>query len=208
MNGMIDMKNDPTTEDSSSVEGSTSSARPEDSRLSASRRQLLLRGIVKGSAIAATAVPIKSMATAPLITNDNPAHICSISGQQSLAHSRMVGPKTCGGYSCSHYQNVTNWPNYNSVTKVATNYCDGIKFTQNDSFNKIFPGGSSSSMISILTSNPTSESAHWITALLNSIKPQGTYVFTHTSSEVRALFRSTDRTNAYNFFKNKVSWRS
>lgn len=202
------MKNDPTPEESSSVEASLTSMLNEGSPLSASRRQLLLRGIAKGSAIAATAVPIKSMATESLITNDNPAHICSISGQQSLAHSRMASPKTCGGYSCTHYQNVVNWPNYNSVTKVATNYCDGIKFTQTDSFNKIFPGGSSSSMISILTSNPTSESAHWITALLNSIKPQGTYVFTHTSSEVRALFRSTDRTNAYNFFKNKVSWRS
>lgn len=202
------MKNDPMTEDSNSVEEMKDSTLSGGQQLSASRRRLLLRGIVKGSAIAATAVPIKSMATAPLITNDNPAHICSISGQQSLAHSRMVSPKTCGGYSCTHYQSVVNWPNYNSVTRVATNYCDGIKFTQTDSFNKIFPGGSSSSMISILTSNPTSESAHWITALLNSIKPQGTYVFTHTSSEVRALFRSTDRTNAYNFFKNKVSWRS
>ncbi len=205
---MIDMKNDPTTEDSSSVEEAVTSTLSEGQQVSASRRQLLLRGIVKGSAIAATAVPIKSMATAPLITNDNPAHICSISGQQSLAHSRMTGPKTCGGYSCTHYQDINNWPNCNSTTKIATNYCDGIKFTQNDSFNKIFPGGSSSSMISILTSNPTSESAHWITALLNSIKPQGIYVFTHTSSEVRALYRSTDRANAYSFFKNKVSWRS
>ena len=202
------MKNDPTTEDSGSVKGAAAPVLTEDSQLSASRRRLLLRGIVKGSAIAATAVPIKSMATAPLITNENPAKICSISGQQSLAHSRMVGPKTCGGYSCTHYKNIANWPNYNSVTKLATNYCDGIKFTQLDSFNKIFPGGSSSSMISILTNSPSSESAHWITALLNSIKPQGTYVFTHTSSEVRALFRSTDRTNAYNFFRNKVSWRS
>lgn len=202
------MKNDSTSEDTGSVEGLTTSQLTDDEKLSTSRRRLLLRGIVKGSAIAATAVPIKSMATAPLITKDNPAHICSISGQQSLAHSRMTNPKTCGGYSCAHYQNINNWPNCNSVTKIATNYCDGIKFTQHDSFNKIFPGGSSSSMISILTNSPSSESAHWITALLNSIKPQGIYVFTHTSSEVRALYRSTDRANAYSFFRNKVSWRS
>jgi hypothetical protein len=205
---MTDMKNDSTTKDTSSAAEVDHPMALEGSHLLASRRQLLLRGILKGSAIAATAVPIKSMATAPLITNENPAHICSISGQQSLAHSRMTSPQTCGGYSCVHYQNVSNWPNYNSTTRVATNYCDGIQFTQNDRFDKIFPGGSSSSMISILTSNPTSESAHWITALLNSIKPQGAYIFTHTRSEVRALYRSTDRANAYSFFKNKVSWRS
>lgn len=175
----------------------------------ASRRRLLLQGIIKGSAVAASVVPIKSMATAPLITNENPAYICSMSGQHSIAHSRMTAPKVCGGYKCSHYKTITNWPNCNNANpRVATNYVNGIAFTQNSSFRSVFGSGSTTSLMSILTNYDTSESAYWITALLNSIKPQGTYVYTHTASEVRALYNSGQRADAYSFFKNKLSWRA
>lgn len=175
----------------------------------ASRRRLLLQGIIKSSAVAASVVPIKSMATAPLITNENPAYVCSVSGHYSIAHSRMTAPKVCGGYSCSHYKTIINWPNCNnSNPRVATNYVNGIKFTQNSSFKAVFGSGSSSSLITILNNNTSHEYAYWITALLNSIKPQGIYVYTHDASQVRALYNSDQRAAAYSFFKSKLSWRA
>lgn len=181
---------------------------PQDSVV-ASRRRLLLQGIVKGSAVAASVVPIKSMATAPLITNENPAYHCSVSGQYSIAHSRMTAPKVCGGYSCSHYKIITNWPNCNSANpRIATNYVNGRKFTQNSSFRSVFGSGSTSSLISIINNNTSHEYAYWITALLNSIKPQGIYAFTHSASEVRALYNSDKRAAAYSLFKTKLSWRA
>ncbi len=182
---------------------------PQDSVV-ASRRRLLLQGIIKGSAVAASVVPIKSMATAPLITNENPAYHCSVSGQYSIAHSRMTAPKVCGGYNCSHYKIITNWPNCNNANpRVATNYVKGIKFTQNSSFKSVFGSGSTSSLMSILNNNTSHEYAYWITALLNSIKPQGIYVFTHDASEVHSLFNdSNQRAAAYSFFKSKLSWRA
>lgn len=182
---------------------------PQDSVV-ASRRRLLLRGIIKGSAVAASVVPIKSMATAPMITNENPAYHCSVSGQYSIAHSRMTAPKVCGGYKCSHYKTITNWPNCNTASpRVATNYVKGKRFTQNSSFKSVFGSGSDSSLINILNNNTSHEYAYWITALLNAIKPQGIYVFTHSADEVHTLFNdSSKRAAAYSLFKNKLSWRA
>lgn len=202
------MNNELNTQTENNESGPTAGS-PEDAVV-ASRRRLLLQGIIKGSAVAASVVPIKSMATAPLITNENPAYVCSVSGQHSIAHSRMTAPKVCGGYSCSHYKTITNWPNCNnSSPRVATNYVNGIKFTQNSSFKAVFGSGSTSSLITILNNNTSHEYAYWITALLNSIKPQGIYVYTHDASQVRALFNdSTKRAAAYSFFKSKLSWRA
>ena len=80
----------------------------------ASRRRLLLRGIGKGSALLAAAVPIKTLASTPSVTVNG--QICTVSGTQSAAHSKAKNLPTCGGLSPGYYMKIEHWPNYPTTT--------------------------------------------------------------------------------------------
>ncbi len=169
-----------------------------------SRRKLLLKGLAKGSVVAAGSVSINSFASTSSITANG--KICSVSGTQSAAHSQATGLPTCGGLRPDHYKNLVQWPNYDgsATPPVATNSVGNKTFTQNTPFNSIFGGGSAKSLIKILEKDAASSpDFHWIAALLNAIRPPVGYVFPYSPKEVLDLYKGIGATNsdALMFFK-------
>jgi len=164
------------------------------------RRRLLLNSMVKGSALAASAVPIKTLALTSAVTAGG--QICSASGVESVAHSRATALPTCLGKSPTFFKTVSNWPGYSSPT--ATCKVGTLTFTQNSTFTFVFGSGSSRGgykLIDILNSAPSSDEAFWIAALLNAIKPLSTATFPYTPSEVVALYAGSQKTSATKLFK-------
>ena len=103
------------------------------------RRRALLNSVVKGSAIAASAVPIKTLALTSAVTAGG--QICSASGVESVAHSRATGLPTCLGKSPTFFKTVSNWPGYSSPN--ATCRVGTVTFTQKSTFSTVFGPGSS-----------------------------------------------------------------
>lgn len=173
-----------------------------DSEQSPSRRRLILGGVLKGSALAAGAVPIRSFASTSSITADG--KICSISGTQSAAHSQRSNLPTCGGLSPGYYKKLSHWPNYNGSASppVAINTANGKTFNQDTPFNSVFGSGPSEALIYIMKNNAGRDlQFHYIAALLNAIKPPSGYVFPYSTTEVIDFYNSTQQASALAFFK-------
>lgn len=161
----------------------------------ASRRRLLLRGIGKGSALLAAAVPIKTLASTPSVTVNG--QICTASGTQSAAHSQATNLPTCGGLSPGYYMMIEHWPNYPNTTYTVA----GKTFNQNTKFNAVFGGGKAVGMLTIMNTNPVNnDEFHWIAALLNAIKAPTGYVFPYSAPEVLALYAGSQSAAALAFF--------
>lgn len=168
--------------------------------MQASRRRLLLNSMVKGSAIAASAVPIKTLAFTSAVTAGG--QICSASGVESVAHSRATSLPTCLGKSPVFFKSVSNWPGYSSPN--ATCRVGSVTFNQKSTFSFVFGPGSPRGgykLIDILNSAATSDEAYWIAALLNAIRPLSTAAFPYTPSEVVALYSSSQVSSATKLFK-------
>ena len=157
----------------------------------ASRRYILLKGIGRGSAILAAAVPIKTLASVPSVTITG--EICSVSGTQSVVHSQPKGLPQCAGSSPAKYATLTNWPAPRSYT------VNGKIVNENTPFIDVFGAGSNSGLLAILKQSLSDES-HWIAALLNAIKAPASPVFPYSASEVLTLY-STQQVAALAFFK-------
>lgn len=159
------------------------------------RRRLLLKGLGKGSAIIAAAVPIKTLAVTNSVTQNG--LMCTVSGVGSAAHSQSGGVATCGGLSPGYYKTPSHWPGYSlsngvekatntvggitfcenfTATKVNNNYC-GLSpggpinkpSTKDTAFNLVFGGSNKDGIFYILQNAPNTDEFHWIAALLNSI---------------------------------------
>jgi hypothetical protein len=160
----------------------------------ASRRYILLKGVGRGSAILAAAVPIKTLASVPSVTITG--EICSVSGTQSVVHSQPKGLPPCAGSRPAKYATLANWPTGRPYT------VNGKSIDQNTPFNSVFGAGSSLGMFAILN-RPVSDESHWIAALLNAIKAPASPVFPYTAPEVLGLYGDvTKRAAALAFFTN------
>lgn len=173
-----------------------------DSEQSPSRRRLLLSGVLKGSALAASAVPIRSFADTSSITADG--RICTISGTQSAAHSQKSTLPPCKGWSPGYYKKVEHWPNYNASTNpLGANAPNGVPpFNINTPFNIVFGGTNSKTLIYIMGNVENSVEFHYIAALLNAIKPPAGFVFPYSPSKVIAIYNSPQRASGKDFFYN------
>ena len=162
----------------------------------ASRRYILLKGIGRGSAILAAAVPINTLASVPSVTANG--QLCSVSGTHSAVHSQATQLPTCGGLSPGYYMKIEHWPN-----SPATTYTVGVKiFNQNTKFSTVFGAGMKVPMLTIMQTPPNNnDEFHWIAALLNAIKAPAGYVFPYSASEVLALYAGTQQMAALTFFK-------
>lgn len=165
----------------------------------ASRRYMLLKGIGRGSAILAAAVPIKTLASIPSVTANG--QICTISGTQSAAHSQATQLPTCGGLSPGYYMKIVHWPYY-STSNMNPTYTVGSKtFDSTTTFYTVFGGGMNTGMLEIMQTEPHNNAEfHWIAALLNAIKAPSGYVFPYTPQEVLNLYNSAQQTAALQFF--------
>ena len=174
-----------------------------NSEKSTSRRRLILSGVLKGSALAAAAVPIKSFASTSSITANG--KLCTCSGTQSAAHSQKANLPTCGGLRAGYYEKLKNWPNYNGSADppIATpTLFSGATFNQNTPFNSVFGSGPSETLIYIMQNSATSTEYHYIAALLNAIKPPSGYVFPYNTTEVINFYKSPQQLDALTFFKD------
>lgn len=182
------------------------------------RRRLLLKGLGKGSAIIAAAVPIKTLAVTNSVTQNG--LMCTVSGVGSAAHSQSGGVAACGGLSPGWYKTPSHWPNYNSGTNKATNTVGSKTFyedfggapngkasggpinqpsTKDTAFNAIFGAGSTAGIFYILKNQAPTDEFHWIAALLNSILyattgqwPKSPYVFPYSPAEVLSLYTNNN----------------
>jgi hypothetical protein len=136
------------------------------------RRRLLVKGLGKGSALLAAAVPLESLATGTVLTGNG--MLCTVSGNQSAVRSKTAGVPTCGGYQNSKYCNVkTFWPGYDSVSGHASFACNGKTVTSRAActFNYVFGGGSTGSFWAVVNGTAgTANERIWATALLNAQK--------------------------------------
>ena len=77
------------------------------------RRRMLLKGLGRGGALLAAAVPLKTLASTSVCTqvgkDGHPVIRCGISGMQSGIGLRETYT-TCGGYSPGYYKTLSHWP--------------------------------------------------------------------------------------------------
>ena len=193
-----DLHDNPTDDMTPSTVSDAPSRTPNEQAVGAdrvaSRRYVLLKGIGRGSAILAAAVPIKTLASVPSVTITG--EICSVSGTQSLVHSQPTGLPRCEGSMPAKYAILTNWPAtppYNVNGKIVD---------KNTPFIDVFGAGPNSGLLAILK-KPLSEESHWIAALLNAIKAPAAPVFPYSASEVLGLYSDImKRGPALTFFTN------
>lgn len=161
----------------------------------AERRRMLLKGLGKGSAIAAAAVPIKSMAATALTADGK---LCTISGVASGVRSVKTGTTTCIGRAVSYWTPATRWPKNGSnqeVVKVGTT--EYLRSTA--TFFSVFGAGSTSTMATLFST--VTDETHWIVALLNS-NYYGS-AFPYDSTTIVAQYNNTSkRAAAIAFYKN------
>ena len=191
-----DLHDNPTDDMTPSTVSDARSRTPNEQAVGAdrvaSRRYVLLKGIGRGSAILAAAVPIKTLASVPSVTITG--EICSVSGTQSLVHSQPKGLPQCAGSMPAKYKTIMNWPNYPN-----TNYTVGVKtFSDQSRFLDVFGAGSTKKLITIMGAGESPE-LHWIAALLNAIKAPAAPVFPYSAAEVLTLY-STQQGPALTFF--------
>ena len=171
------------------------------------RRRMLLKSLGKGSSvIAAAAIPMHTLAATGTLANTANGRRCSISGTMSGVHSQNTVTNICTGYSPSYYCTISNWPNYDSTTRTATNSANGKTFTQYSTFTNLFGGNSTigyQKLIDIMLKNSGSDEFHWTAALLNSLPGSLATNFPYTSIQVINCYNAADptRTNGLNFFK-------
>lgn len=172
----------------------------------ASRRYVLLKGATRGAAILTAATPIKTLASIPSVTSQVDGLLCTISGTQSGVISAKTSLPTCGGMSPGYYTKLKHWPNYSESNPKPTYTVGGKDFGPDTSFNVVFSGGSSKSLVDIMTTKPRIKPEfHWIAALLNAIAatfPEG-YIFPYEPGEVLTLYADPQKSaDALKFFKD------
>lgn len=159
------------------------------------RRHMLLKGLGKGSAVLAAAMPISTLAAPTIVTSNN--KLCTVSGVQSQVSSQVTEKATCAGYEPSYYATLSNWPNYNGSVNPpsASNTVGMTQFSDKSKFDAIFGSGSSSNNIYLIVRNSsTADEAVWISALLNALG--GKNNFPYTALEVVAFYKSNEKNAA------------
>jgi len=174
------------------------------------RRSALLRGLGKGSAVIAAAVPIQTLAV-PRLTE----RLCTVSGVQSNVGSGRTAltTATCIGFSPTHYKSTANWPNVTgSLPNTPKFAVSGKTVRKAATFASIFGGGSGNTLMDILNgvSGTNPDEKVWVAALLNGQKMPMNYPTQYTAAKVIQLYldntptkggSSTVSNDAFFFFK-------
>ena len=165
------------------------------------RRNLLLKGLGRGSAVLAATVPLQTLAGQSLLTFDG-KHQCSVSGMHSGVHSATPSnTPICGGYSPGWWgQSETvdgkvvprrAWPIDYRIK------CDVI-FTRCTLRNS---DGSKPSLFQVMTDSrfASSDEFHWVCAYLNALSHS--FNFPYSGQEVIDFYNSSSSADALAFFK-------
>ncbi len=170
------------------------------------RRHMLLKGLGKGAAVVAAAVPIQSLAVTTLVKpmDGGKFQICSISGMQSGSHSRPPTTLQCGGHSPGWWgqnsnQKAARWPaslpgGLTPDTPIANLFGKTIKTTPNPTLWNVATDPAYSN----------SDERHWLCAWLNACTMSN---FPYNSDEVLTIYQgltlnTIPYTQALDFFKS------
>ena len=171
------------------------------------RRRMLLKGIGKGSAVIAAAVPIKTLAGQNLLTFDG-KHQCSISGMQSGVHSAVpANTPVCGGYSPGWWGQADGDKSGDGDSLKPRRTWPALPngWTYNTPCQKVFtrrslPGNPSLFQVMHPPTYANTDEFHWICAWLNALSHS--FNFPYSGQQVMDLYNSpTESHNALTFFK-------
>lgn len=168
--------------------------------LIASRRQVLLKGIGKGSAVLVAAVPLQTLAGQRLITSTDGKQ-CSVSGMHSGVHSKNTDAVVCGGYSPGWWGQSKligttvapkNWPATLPLTD--NGYNTKFRYVFGDAANLRNTDGTVPSLWQIMEPKEpiskfsSTDEFHWVCAWLNAIVRYPA-TFPYTATEVVAKYK-------------------
>lgn len=155
------------------------------------RRRMLLKGLGKGAAVLAVAVPLKTLASnsstcTPPGNNGAPAIRCGISGMQSAIGSRQTYT-VCEGYSPGWWKQGSDdtpsrtWPK-DSYGKTTPDQIVKTIFTKSSE---------TATLYHKMKNGPNDDTWHWICAWLNALSggPKGN--FPYTGAEVLEFYNGT-----------------
>lgn len=164
------------------------------------RRMMLLKGLGKGSAVLAAAIPIQTLA-APAVTVAD-GRICSASGTQSAVHSQATTAATCQGYSPGWWGQVEQdsspptpkrtWP-VEYKTKISVQPFDSTLRKQSGGIPTRFE-------VASLAEFSNTDLRHWLCAWLNAQGAPASWNFPYTATQVIAFYMQNDQ-GALTFFK-------
>ncbi|MDQ2779388.1 MAG: hypothetical protein M3Y32_07515 [Pseudomonadota bacterium] len=166
------------------------------------RRRLLLRGVGKGGAVLAAAVPLASFANAPILKTDpekGQAHLCSVSGMGSVLVSSSVVTGICKGQTAAYWHNAPSWPAFTAR---------GQNVTSDTKWYMVFGGGNSGNAAltfkELLAPDFTGPKQIWVRAMLNAAAGYPAS-FPYDPAQVLAMYNDApNRATAQSFFKNWV----
>lgn len=185
-------------------------AKASDPTLSAdalARRQMLLKGLGKGSAVLAATVPLQTLAGQSLLTFDG-KHQCSVSGMHSGVHSATPSnTPICGGYSPGWWgQSNTDsqgriyprrpWPTDYKI-KCRTIFTRSTLLNDDGTLPSLFQIMEPKEPISKFSNT---DEFHWVCAYLNALSHS--FNFPYSGQEVIDFYNSpSSYADALAFFK-------
>ena len=173
-----------------------------------------MKGLGKGSAVLASALPIKTLAGQNVLTFDG-KHQCSISGMQSGVHSAVpANTPVCGGYSPGWWGQADSDNSAGNDSKSGND--DSLKprrawpalpngWTYKTPCQRVFsrrslPGNPSLFQVVHPPAYANTDEFHWICAWLNALSHS--FNFPYTGQQVLNFYYSpTESQNALSFFK-------
>ncbi|MDQ2777975.1 MAG: hypothetical protein M3Y32_00290 [Pseudomonadota bacterium] len=161
---------------------------------------MLLRGVGKGAAVVAAAVPLQTFAANILKTQDGAgARLCTLSGVGSMLPSaapRDLG--VCKGQTAGH------WADSNTAWPSAT--VGNAPLSRNTKFKKVFGGSDQDKLGDIIAGTSTHSGPSeqmWVRAYLNALVGYPS-TFPYSASEVVSLYQGPNSAAALAFFTNFV----
>lgn len=168
------------------------------------RRQMLLRGLGKGSAVLAATVPLQTLAGQSLLTFDG-KHQCSVSGMHSGVHSATpTNTPVCGGYSPGWWRQSDDGLTPRRTWPLLPN-----GWTYNTKCSAVFSKSTLSgnpTLFQVMRNYQNTDEFHWICAWLNALSQS--FNFPYTGQQVLDFYYSPSQyADALAFFKTYMENR-
>lgn len=165
------------------------------------RRRLLLRGVGKGGAVIAAAVPMQTFAANILRTRpaNGDARLCTLSGVGSmLPSSAPRNLPECSGITAA------GWADPQKAWPVATVGATSAAFSRTTPFNAVFTASTVQTTFGdLMLPNATPGNQTWARAYLNALVGNP-LSFPYSPAEVVQLYAGSSRVAAELFFTNFV----
>ena len=185
-------------------------------KVALARRQMLLRGLGKGSVVmVAAAVPMHTLAspstgerTKTKEDFHKPAVWAAVSGCHSAVGSRAPQDTPVSkGHGCGHYTTKSNWKGYDSDSRKDQSCVD-------KRFKDVFQAGSDKKCYDIVKSQ-TSDECRWVLAYVNAQKCHTTAMrYPYSADEIIDMYKNPtkygakDRKGCQDFFHDYMETES